>query len=243
MLGINTINSDVDAVVILEENEKENEKINIPKFNQYHAEEVKKYKNMLERPTSSNCEGLKLEDGSFGINPLLASLICSKDEKINKEINEDNKNIEIDIKEKRLNQVFGTENVNCQFGKREECNDQSLFCFLCRDRRVTDIKRITEAWIKLIEFKIFGVDIDIAFVGLPEWPLKENSDEWLNAVLASNKNNALTKLQPISGYSSNKYLINLLNNEGNNKMPITFCNALIALKIWAKSKRFFLSFL
>nr|CAD2180973.1 unnamed protein product [Meloidogyne enterolobii] len=104
------------------------------------------------------------------------------------------------------------------------------------DRRVTDIKRITEAWIKLIEFKIFGVDIDIAFVGLPEWPLKENSDEWLNAVLASNKNNALTKLQPISGYSSNKYLINLLNNkENNNKMPITFCNALIALKIWAKN--------
>jgi len=89
------------------------------------------------------------------------------------------------------------------------------------------------------------VDIDIAFVGLPEWPLKEDSNEWLNAVLASNKNNVLAILQPISGYSSNKYLINLLNNEGNNnnKMPMSFCNALIALKIWAKSKRFFLSFL
>ncbi|CAK5079353.1 unnamed protein product [Meloidogyne enterolobii] len=132
MLGINTINSDVDAVVILEENEKENKKIKIPKFQQNHSEELQKYKNMLERPTSSNCEGLKLEDRSFGNNPLFSSLICSKDEKINKEINEDNKNIEIDIKEKRLNQVFGNENVNCQFGKREECNDQSLFCFLCR---------------------------------------------------------------------------------------------------------------
>ena len=132
MLGINTINSDVDAVVILEENEKENEKINIPKFGKNYSEELQKFKNMLEMPTSSNCEGLRLEDGSFGNNPLLASLICSKDEKINKELNEDNQIIEIDIKEKRLNQVFGTENVNCQFGKREECNDQSLFCFLCR---------------------------------------------------------------------------------------------------------------
>jgi hypothetical protein len=56
--------------------------------------------------------------------------------------------------------------------------------------------------------------------------------------LASDKNNALSKLQPLSGYSSNKYLINLLStNESKlNKMPTSFCNALIAIKVWAKSK-------
>uniref|UniRef100_A0A1I8B7E5 polynucleotide adenylyltransferase n=1 Tax=Meloidogyne hapla TaxID=6305 RepID=A0A1I8B7E5_MELHA len=248
MLGINTINSDVDAIVILEEKEDEGKEENEGKegkeeneintnFNQNQSEELQKCKYLLETPKTSNCEVSKMKDVILENNPLLASLICAKEIEKYKEINND-KNIKIDIKEKRFNQVFGSENTNCQLNKSEECNDQSLFCLLCRDRRVTDLKRITEAWIQLIEFKIYGIDIDIAYVGLPEWPITENSVDWLNTVLASHKNNVLTKLQPISGYSSNKYLINLLNIEEeikNNKMPITFCNALIALKVWAKN--------
>ncbi|KAF7632234.1 PAP_central domain-containing protein, partial [Meloidogyne graminicola] len=233
LLGINTINSDIDAIIVLDENEEINNK----------KDEINNCKFLLEnllKNKTTKCEKGKEEEKNKGIfdNSLFISLICTK-----KEIKKDEEKIKINIKDKRYEQVFGNEKVNCLIENRENCYDQSLFCFLCRERRVTDLKRITEAWINLIEFKIFGIDIDIAFVSLPDWPnnnnFEENSQEWLNYILSSQKNNALTKLQPISGYSSNKYLINLFDNNKNeknyNKMPIVFCNALIAIKVWAKN--------
>jgi hypothetical protein len=127
MLGINTINSDVDAIVVLNENEEELNKI---------KEENINCNILLEKSKSSFNKGLNIFEGILDNNPLLDYLICEKEKiKQNEQLKSkkiDNATIEINIKDKRHIQVFGEENIKCEIAKREDCNDQSLFCHLCK---------------------------------------------------------------------------------------------------------------
>ena len=84
-----------------------------------------------------------------------------------------------------------------------------------------------------MEFEYYGTEIDISFVRIPE-EIKDN-ENWMDKALNNIKNNSLGRVYPLSSYKSNLLIMDLLLRE--EKRLRNFRLTLIALKIWAKSKK------
>nr|CAD2186542.1 unnamed protein product [Meloidogyne enterolobii] len=131
----------------------------------------------------------------------------------------------------RATQFFGRLSSKCLDNKEKNCSDQSFYCYLCLQDKVSNLKRITEIRVPLLKFKFYGIDIDISYVQIPE-EIKDNKN-WMDEALNNAENNSLGRVFPLSGYKSNLIIKELLPKE-EQKIKI-FRSALILLKIWAEN--------
>jgi len=89
--------------------------------------------------------------------------------------------------------------------------------------------------IPLIELNYSNIDFDIALILLPtEIP---NTPNWIEKVLENEKNLAIgdRKILPLASYKANEFILEKIPKEDLRAKNFRF--AIIAIKIWAKSKK------
>uniref|UniRef100_A0A915P3W6 Polynucleotide adenylyltransferase n=1 Tax=Meloidogyne floridensis TaxID=298350 RepID=A0A915P3W6_9BILA len=123
---------------------------------------------------------------------------------------------------------IGTERSIC---KDKKCNDNSLYCILCKLDNVKNIQKVNTR-IPLIELNYSNIDFDIALILLPtEIP---NTPNWIEKVLENEKNLAIgdRKILPLASYKANEFILEKIPKEDLRAKNFRF--AIIAMKIWAK---------
>ncbi|KAL7070928.1 hypothetical protein ACQ4LE_010122 [Meloidogyne hapla] len=130
-----------------------------------------------------------------------------------------------------IKKFFGTEKSICEGQKNIKCNDQSLYCLLCKLDKVKNIQKVNTN-IPLIELNYLNIEIDIVLTLLPtKIPGNPN---WIEKVLEDGKNLAIgdRNILPIASYKANQFILEKIPKEDLKTKNFRF--AIIAMKIWAK---------
>ncbi|KAL3122365.1 hypothetical protein niasHT_001678 [Heterodera trifolii] len=140
--------------------------------------------------------------------------------------------------------VTQTEEMDTFFGKNycnlngRICDDNSLYCLLCKHPKVTFLNKTPRAYIPMIELNFFGIDFDLALVlipnieAIPDEPLDATDVKWMMEIMAFSSKPHEGMLKSLSGYLANVQILELMRTKSNIKK---FRTMLRSLKFWAKS--------
>ncbi|KAL3118910.1 hypothetical protein niasHT_004841 [Heterodera trifolii] len=145
-----------------------------------------------------------------------------------------------------------TEEIDTFFGKNycnlngRICEDNSLYCLLCKHPKVTFLNKTPRAYIPMIELNFFGIDFDLALVlipnieAIPDEPLDATDIKSMMEIMAFSSNPHEGMLKSLSGYLANVQILQLMRTKSNIKK---FRMVLRSLKCWAKSNYIYGNFL
>uniref|UniRef100_A0A183BIL4 polynucleotide adenylyltransferase n=1 Tax=Globodera pallida TaxID=36090 RepID=A0A183BIL4_GLOPA len=128
-------------------------------------------------------------------------------------------------------------NLSLELGQRI-CEDNSLYCQLCKHPDVDFLNKSPRAYMPLIELKFVGIEFDVSFVlisdieSLPDEPLDATDVEWMMELLALSQKPREAMLKSLSGFLANQRILELMRNKSNLRK---FRQLLWSLKFWAKS--------
>uniref|UniRef100_A0A914HY74 polynucleotide adenylyltransferase n=1 Tax=Globodera rostochiensis TaxID=31243 RepID=A0A914HY74_GLORO len=138
-----------------------------------------------------------------------------------------------------MNAFFGT--YYCDLSLQLEqriCEDNSLYCKLCKHPNVDFLNKSPRAYMPLIELKFMGIEFDVSFVlisdieSLPDEPLDATDVEWIMELLALSPEPREAMLKSLSGFLANQRILELMRNKSNQRK---FRQLLWSIKFWAKS--------
>ncbi|KAL3081698.1 hypothetical protein niasHT_035038 [Heterodera trifolii] len=145
-----------------------------------------------------------------------------------------------------------TEEIDTFFGKNycnlngRICEDNSLYCLLCKHPKVTFLNKTPRGYIPMIELNFFGIDFDLALVlipnieAIPDEPLDATDIKSMMEIMAFSSNPHEGMLKSLSGYLANVQILELMRTKSNIKK---FRTVLRSLNFWAKSNYIYGNFL
>ncbi|KAL3106198.1 hypothetical protein niasHT_016885 [Heterodera trifolii] len=118
------------------------------------------------------------------------------------------------------------------------CEDNSLYCLLCKHPKVAFLNKAPRAYMPMIELNFFGIDFDVTFVLIPnteiipDEPLDATDVKWMMQIMALSAKPHEAMLKSLAGHLANHQMLELMRSQNNIKK---FRTVLWILKLWAKS--------